>query len=200
MRNIRSFNLVCLLLLSSCASYPAKDEDVVWYFQLATPRHYDVWVEHLEFELSGVRHWYHPAGSMSCCWKGPYGPKGISGRLEPFPNFIAIQWFSFAEQKFYQRLISIPEEWRELMKVHAPHKTPLYGTIYKPRNFLTFGLAPGGEIVVWIMNQVGNEIEVARLEANEIEGDPKVYSGITKRYLEDHGAYLSEHGLKLSGW
>jgi len=100
----RSLALVLFLFVIGGAAQGSEDK-TDWYFQLATPRHYDVWVEHLEFELSGVRHWYHPAGTMSCCWRGPNGPRGIMGRLEPFPNFIGIQWFSLAEKIFYQRLI-----------------------------------------------------------------------------------------------
>ncbi|PHQ16508.1 DUF2931 family protein [Marinobacter profundi] len=200
MREFHGLIMAITLVLSGCSVFSDAKEETTWYFQLATPRHYDVWVEHLEFELSGVRHWFHPAGSMSCCWKGPYGPGGISGRMEPFPNFIAIQWFSFAEQKFYQRLIEIPREWQDLMKVPAPRNTQLYGVVYRPRNFLTFGLAPGGEIVVWIMNQVGNEIELARLRANEMERDPNIYRANTQEYWEENGDYLKKHGVQLSGW
>ncbi|KEF33117.1 hypothetical protein D777_00125 [Marinobacter nitratireducens] len=120
--------------------------------------------------------------------------------MEPYPNFIAIQWFSFAEQKFYQRLIAIPEHWKERMKELAPQKTQLYGTVYRPRNFLTFGLAPGGEIVVWMMGQVGNEVELARFQANELDRDPEIYSVNTQNYLEENGEFLEQHGIPKSGW
>jgi len=136
---------------------------------------------------------------MGCCWKGPEGPRGVAGRMEPFPNYIGIQWFSFTEQKFYQRLISIPQEWRSLMEVPALYKTSL-GEFEAPRDTLTLGLAPGGEIVVWIMNQIGNEIEIARLQANEIEGEAFRYKTRTKDYLNEHGDYLKEHGIPLDGW
>ena len=85
------------------------------------------------------------------------------------------------------------------MKVPAPIKSPK-GVRMEPRNTLLFGLAPGGEIVVWILNQIGNEIEVARLQANEIDGDPSKYQVKTERYQEKHGDYLSEHGLQLGKW
>lgn len=200
MQLIHCLIVAATVLVSACSGLTKKESEVTWYFSLATPQHYDVWVEHLEFELSGVRHWYHPAGTMSCCWRGPDGPAGIAGRMEPFPNFVAIQWFSFAEQKYYQRLIEIPAEWKELMMVPAPQETQLYGRIYSPRNFLTFGLAPGGEIVIWIMNQIGNEVEVARVQANEIDRDPGIYRANTREYLEEHGQYLEDHGVPLTGW
>lgn len=119
--------------------------------------------------------------------------------MEPFPDFVAIQWFSFAEQKFYQRLITVKPEWKEKMLEPAAMVTHV-DVRMEPRDTLTFGLAPGGEIVVWIMNQVGNEIEIARLQANEIEGDPSNYRVVTEQYLEEHGAYLEKHGVPLSGW
>ncbi|TBW43758.1 DUF2931 family protein [Marinobacter halodurans] len=69
-----------------------------------------------------------------------------------------------------------------------------------PRDILTVGLAPGGTIVVWIQNQIGNEIEIARMQANEIEGDPDDYRAATKRYLEANGDYLKKHGVPTTGW
>lgn len=140
-----------------------------------------------------------PMGYVSCCWKGPHGPMGSGGTLEPFPNYIGIQWFSFAEQKYYQRLISLPEELLEQMKQEAEYTTSL-GTFSRPRDILVIGLAPGGTIILWIMNQVGNEIEVARMQANEIEGNIREYETRTKNYLKENGAYLEAHGVPTEGW
>jgi len=85
------------------------------------------------------------------------------------------------------------------MRELAPVKTS-QGTFYKPRDFLVFGLAPGGEIVVWIMGQIGNEIEVDRLQANEIEGKPENYQNLLLNYQEKHGEYLRQNGIPLNGW
>lgn len=199
MLKIKGLMIWLAIFLCSCSSLSGSEEKITWYFQLATPEHYDIWVEHLQFERSGVRRWYHPAGYMSCCWKGPSGPSGVSGFMEPFPNYVAIQWFSFSEQKFYQRLIEIPSEWKERMKELAPSYTPKRMRM-TPRDTLTFGLAPGGEIVVWMMGQVGNEVELARFQANELDRDPEIYSVNTRDYLENHGDYLEQHGIPLSGW
>lgn len=199
MRIYRSIVVVISFLLSACSTLAGDNDDIAWRFQLATPKHYDIWVEHLEFELSGVTHWWHPAGSMSCCWKGPNGPRGVAGRMEPFPNFVAIQWFSFAEQKFYQRLIEIPSDWKDEMKGLAPMVTQV-DVRMRPRDTLTFGLAPGGEIVVWMMNQPGNEIELARFQANEMDRDPDIYRANTREYLKEHGDYLKENGIPITGW
>jgi hypothetical protein len=193
--------LVCLcLIVAACGGKPLKERERPWYFSLAAPKHYDVWVEHLRFERSGERSWYHPAGSMSCCWKGPSGPSGIAGRMDLFPDYVAIQWFSFAEQKFYQRIVEIPRAWQNRMREPALMHTELHGDVMKPRNFIVFGLAPGGEVVVWMMNQIGNEVELGRFQANELDRDPQRYRVNTEDYLEQHGGYLEQHGVPTSGW
>ena len=119
--------------------------------------------------------------------------------MAPYPDYIGIQWFSLAERVFYQRLISLPMEWKEKMLVPAPYKTSR-GIRHGPRNVLILGLAPGGEIVVWIKNQIGNEIEIARLQANEIEGDASVYKARVSDYMEQSGEYLEANGIPLKGW
>ena len=69
-----------------------------------------------------------------------------------------------------------------------------------PRNLLTIGLAPGGTVVVWISNQIGNEIEVMRMQATQVPGDPSRLTERTKGYLERNGDYLREHGIPMEGW
>lgn len=196
---LRNLPIVCLVILLCGCSSPVISESRVWYFQVAAPKHYEVWVEHLELEASGIRHWQQAPGVVSCCWKGDEGPRGKGGRMAPFPDYIGIQWFSFAERAFYQQLIILPNEWKQQMLISAPYETS-HGTRYGPRNILTLGLAPRGEIVVWIKNQIGNEIEVARLQANEIEGDASVYKTRVSDYMERSGEYLETHGIPLEGW
>ena len=192
--------ILAIYSVAGCSNKPIAENDISWYFSLATPKHYDVWVEHLQFERSGERSWYHPAGSMSCCWKGPFGPAGIAGRMDLFPDYVAIQWFSFAEQKFYQRIIKVPRAWQDRMREPALLQTELHGGVMKPRNFIVFGLAPGGEVVVWMMNQIGNEVELARFQANELDLDPDIYRVNTEEYLEQHGGFLDQHGIPTVGW
>lgn len=198
------YRLILILGLSiaalGCSTTSAPNTDDPSYFWVAAPRHYDVWVEHLRFEKSGVYAWHQAPGGISCCWSGARGPSGAGGVLEPFPNYIAIQWFSFSEQKFYQRLFSVPQEWEAKMQETAPHHTHLKGVIEKRRNRLTLGLAPGGEIVVWVMSQIGNEVEIARLQANEIEGDVSRYGNRLADYHQHHGDYLKANGIPTEGW
>ena len=55
-------------------------------------------------------------------------------------------------------------------------------------------------MVVWISNQIGNEIEVMRMQATEVPGDPDDFEVGTRNYLEKHGDYLREHGVPMEGW
>ena len=73
-------------------------------------------------------------------------------------------------------------------------------TINMPRDTLVLGLAPGGTVVLWIMNWAETAIEVGRYKAAEIETHPEHYEKRTERYLSDHGDYLQEHGLQLDQW
>lgn len=204
-RRSEMYSRLILAILSvlwggGCSTLAESNHEVPSYVSVAAPKHYDVWVEHLRFERSGEYAWHQAPGGVSCCWSGANGPIGPGGRLEPFPNYIAIQWFSFSEQKFYQRLLSIPQEWEAKMQETAPHHTHLKGVIEKRRNRLTLGLAPGGEIVVWVMSQIGNEVEIARLQANEIEGDVSRYGNRLADYHQHHGDYLKANGIPTEGW
>jgi hypothetical protein len=120
--------------------------------------------------------------------------------MDPFPNLIAIHWFSFAEQKYYSILIDVPPDLQDQMRVPAPTRTQNGEIRHLPRSDLILGLAPGGEVVVWMMSQRTNAVEVMRVQAIEVEGNPDDFSGSTEGYLERSGAYLEEHGVPLEGW
>ena len=85
------------------------------------------------------------------------------------------------------------------MKEIAPIER--YGKIFEmPRNDLTFGLAPGGTVVVWIMNGAENAIEVGRYSARKIETHPEHYHEITERYQRDSQEYIDKHGIPVDDW
>jgi|TARA_R100001460_G_scaffold24968_1_gene50167 hypothetical protein len=119
------------------------------------------------------------------------------------PELVLIKWFSFAEQQSYEALIHLKnaDEIEEKMKEIAPFES--FGEIAEyPRDALVFGLAPGGTVVVWIMNRGENAIEVGRYEAkpydHKKEGED--YTRRTESYLEREGEFLQENRIKLDGW
>ena len=190
---------VSALSAPGCASSLFYEEDDFRLITVGAPKHYNIWVLDMYLEKSGERSWRQPIGSVGCCWQGPSGPSGSGSLAKPFPELIWIHWFSFAEQKYYAHLIRIPSGLSERMREPAPLKTN-YDTRLAPRHTLTIGLAPGGTMVLWILNQVGNEIEIMRIKAKPIEGNPDDFAGLTKDYLKEHGDYLQKHGLQLDKW
>ncbi|SFM11168.1 DUF2931 family protein [Marinobacter zhejiangensis] len=190
--------LSCLLFLAGCSSW--GKEEIPWYLGIAAPEHYDMWVINLHVEKSGERSWRIPVGHKGCCWQGDFGPFGTGGSLEPFPNLIALHWFSFAEQKYYSTLIRVPPGLQDRMRVPVRTTSPNGMVRDLPRSTLVLGLAPGGEVVVWIMSQRTNAVEVMRVPAVEVEGNLDAFRVRTEQYLEKHGAYLEAHGVPLAGW
>jgi len=183
----------------SIASTPKWDRPVTYQLQVIAPRHYDVWGKSLELEASGERAWWWPVGITTCCWNSP----GLSNgpELEPMPDYIYISWFSLAEQQSYARLIHIPdpEALRERMEQPAPVQRK-GKTVNMPRDTLVLGLAPGGTVVLWIMNWGETAIEVARYKAVPFDDEKNDYSIWVDEYLKEHGDYLNQHGLQLDRW
>ena len=117
------------------------------------------------------------------------------------PELVLIKWFSFAEQQSYEALIHLKnaDEIEEKMKEIAPFES--FGEIAEyPRDTLVFGLAPGGTVVVWIMNRSENAIEVGRYKAKPFNNEKSDYSQWVDEYMEKEGDYLRENGIKLDGW
>src|SRR5690606_3128027 len=191
--------LIISLLVSGCVIWERGNAH--WNLRLAAPTHYDVWLINAHLEKSGVRSWRAPLGGYTgCCWAGPHGPVGSGGEMDPFPNLIALHWFSFAEQKYYSTLIRVPSDLPERMREPVEHWYPDGTSDFKARRTLVLGLAPGGKVVVWLMSQRMNAVEVIRVPAVEVPGDPEDFAALTESYLEDHGDYLKEHGVPLEGW
>src|SRR5690554_7546878 len=107
-------------------------------------------VLHMHLEKSGERSWWLPVGTVSCCWIGPFGPRRVGGgEMDPFPNLIALHWFSLAEQKFYSTLIRVPEGLQEKMRAPVEHSYPDGTPGQSQKSHLVLGLAPGVGVVVW---------------------------------------------------
>jgi len=188
---------ILTFLFGGCAA--SVKEDVPWSIRVAAPKHYEVWVKEMFLEKTGERSWRQPIGSVGCCWRGARGPSGKGAIVEPFPELIFLKWFSFAEQKYYVKLIEVPQALQKRMLEPASYKTQI-DERSGPRHSMVIGLAPGGTVVIWIMNQIGNEIEVMRMEASEGPGDPSDFAERTKGYLKRSGDYLKENGIPTEGW
>lgn len=195
----------CVLVLLGCSDQsesegPAYGPDPTYRsISVVVPQHYDAWVETFILEsVSGEIGWRAPIGIVSCCWKEP---SGGNAEWQAMPGLVLIKWFSFAEQQSYRALIQLENarEIEEKMKEIAPIER--YGKTFEmPRNDLTFGLAPGGTVVVWIMNGAENAIEVGRYKAKPFNNEKSDYSQWVDEYMEKEGDYLRQNGIKLDGW
>jgi hypothetical protein len=196
---------LCILILAGC-SEPTESEGQKYgpngthrSIGVVAPKHYDVWVDQFFIEsLSEDIGWRAPIGIVSCCWDKPFG---AMADWQTMPEVFLIRWFSFAEQQSYEALIRLenPDEIEEKMKETAPFEA--YGKIVvRPRDVLVLGLAPGGTVVVWIMNRHENAIEVGRFKAKPYDNQESDYTQWVNEYLEREGDYLKENGVKLDGW
>src|SRR5690554_2049695 len=188
--------ILVIILVSGCSAF--WKEPLSWNVGVVAPRHYDVWVHYLELETSGIRRWRVPIGFMPCCWKQPIFSSG--GFTVPPPNFVVIRWFSFAERKLYSRQIALPADLEERMRRKTPMKMGNGVTRFDPQRNLIIGLAPGGQIVIWIMNQAQNAEEILRIQAFEEEVDVANYDVWIRNYDARHGDYIRQHGIQYDGW
>src|SRR5690554_8121446 len=101
-----------LTLTSGCDLF--RPEPLDWSIGVVAPKHYDVWVDYLFLETTGIRAWRVPMGWVSCCWKEPWTSSSSGGT--PPPNYVVIRWFSFAERKFYGRQIRLPDDLEQRMR------------------------------------------------------------------------------------
>lgn len=196
---------LCVLMLLGCSDQteskgPMHGPNSVYRsISVVVPKHYDAWVETLILEsVSGDIGWRAPIGIVTCCWEDP---SGKNAEWQAMPGLVLIKWFSFAEQQSYRALIRLENarEIEEKMKEVASFER--YGEIVeRPRYNLVFGLAPGGTVVVWIMNRAENAIEVGRYEAVPYNNEESDYSKWVDEYMEREGEYLKESGIKLDGW
>ncbi|MGO1693742.1 MAG: DUF2931 family protein [Marinobacter sp.] len=195
----------CFLVLLGCSeqteSVGSVDGSNSTYRSIGVvaPEHYDVWVDKFFIEsLSENVGWRRPFGFVSCCWKSPPLSRA---EWQTTPELFLIRWFSFAEQQSYEAVIKLdkPHEIADQMKEVAPFER--YGEIVeRPRYNLVFGLAPGGTVVLWIMNRAENAIEVGRYKAKPFNNEKSDYSQWVDEYLEKEGEYLRKNGIKLDGW
>ncbi|MDS1311106.1 MULTISPECIES: DUF2931 family protein [Marinobacter] len=195
----------CVLALLGCSDQ--SESEVTAYgpnsnyrsIGVVAPEHYDVWVDKFFIEsLSEDIGWRRPFGIVTCCWKSPPLSRA---EWQTTPELFLIRWFSFAEQQSYEAVIRLENaaEIVEKMKEPAPYER--YGkTMLEPRDTLVLGLAPGGTVVLWIMNVGKNAIEVGRYSARKIETHPEHYREITERYKRDSQEYIYEHGIPVDDW
>tara|TARA_Y100001001_G_scaffold146099_1_gene153278 strand:+ start:2945 stop:3523 length:579 start_codon:yes stop_codon:yes gene_type:complete len=142
--------------------------------------------------------WRGPIGSVSCCWKAPGGK---SAEWQAMPELILIKWFSFAEQQSYRAVIKLENPDKLLERMQQPAPAMFNGKkVNMPRHVLALGLAPGGKVVMWIMNWEETAIEVGRYQAARYDNKESDYTQWVEEYLEEEGDYIRAHGMQYDRW
>ena len=187
------------VVLTGCSlaqRHPEKNYSDFYDVSVFVPQHYDVWAENLIL-YNPDRVWMDPMGGIGCCWK----TLGSMGEMDVMPHQILVRWFSYAEQKSYAKLVEIPDPEQLWQRMHEPISYKYRGKIRsEPRSTLGIGLAPGGVIVLWIMNMPENAVEVARFQAVEVQAHPERFKETLEAYQKENGAYLKEHGIPYGSW
>lgn len=166
---------------------------------VVAPQHYEIWVDKFVVGTGSEKIlWRGPKGTVSCCWKAP---SGKSRRWKSIPEFVVIEWFSLAEKTSYRALVKLEDPEGIVEQMEQSVSVTVRGQNKSvTRDNLVFGLAPGGQVVVWIMHYEQTAVEVGRYQAEKLATPPGYHQEWIDNYQRDHGAYLQQHGLQLDKW
>jgi len=133
----------------------------------------------------------------------------IGDNLKPIPDKLVISWFSFAEDKFYSGTFDLPYEKIKFL-FEKGYTDPVDGkkTTY---NMIMVGLAPEGEISVWLSGAIVTEISNFQAKETNIEWEQLIANPnisrkdyitaiLTDEIGESKQAYLEKRNIPHSSW
>ena len=172
-----------LLPLAGCQSHPPKSAPIMSDFRSekfylsAAPASADGYPTRLiegYFKRSDGKTFHVPSGHyLEDSWFGSAIGEVSGDQNQPAPDSLYLQWFSYAEDKFYEGHFLLPQQRiYDLLKAgfynNDKHEQQTY-------NGLTVCLVPGGVAVVWLTSDQMKTL-VGRFQAGEINYDWRVYS------------------------
>lgn len=208
------------LLIGGCQasnlSWGRSDPDSgPWALGFVTPYAMDGWVEDsATVDVKG--NFYRRIGSGWAFGGRKNGANGAQGwtvrgvgnerevRDAKLPVRIYVRWQSLVEPQTYQGWIEIPESARQVMRkaltMNCP-SMPETAAIPK-RASLLFGLAPGGIVQVWVMDECLRPVKAVRAQ---VEIEPKGPAlGLSKgSYFPQPDAskrYIEKYGIPYGSW
>ena len=208
---IRSL-LLSLLLLTACKNDPLDGRNDPhhqwWSLDFMGPAYMQGWVEHSAVEDIKGRLIHRPgaggigSGDPHIDKEHARGWQHFSGNIFPMvgadlPKRFFVRWQSIVEQKTYKGWVEIPEHAREIMRGSTARRCPSWPD--HEANYMAaayIGLAPGGVIRVWVENNCGDNILVARAQADieplgpyqgKSNGQYRPQEEPSKRYIERYG-------------
>nr|WP_272888850.1 DUF2931 family protein [Stutzerimonas stutzeri] len=214
--------LLGILLLSGCQAVdPLSGErdphSPWWSVGLAEPAYMTVWVETVEVEdihgrlfrrVSGgtapsANGTPEKEGELARGWSGAAGGgKSVVGA--DLPRRVFVRWQSIVEPQTYRAWVDIPEEARQIMHNSVTRRCPEYpGEPARYHASLNLGLAPGGIVQVWVMDNCYKSIKVARTQA-EVEPLGPDQGNNEGRYAykvsEKSRRYIERFGIPYGSW
>ena len=212
--------LLGALLLSGCQasglSWERSDPDAVpWALGFVTPYLMDGWVEDsATVDVDG--NFYRRIGSGWAAGGGKNGTELARGwavkgdgtkrdvRDAKLPVRIYVRWQSVVEPQTYQGWIEIPESARQVMRDSLVKDCPGYPELKAvcTGGSVRFGLAPGGVVQVWVLDECANPVKVARGQAEiEPKGPALGLSGGSYFPLEESSKrYVEKYGIPYGSW
>ena len=212
--------LLGALLVGGCQAsgltWGRSDPDAgPWALGFVTPYAMDGWVEDsATVDVDG--NLYRRIGSG---WASGGGKNGIDGargwavrgagterevRDAKLPVRIYVRWQSLAEPQTYQGWIEIPESTRQIMRKALTLDCPSIPAMreIQKRASVRFGLAPGGIVQVWAIDECRRAVKVARAQ---VEIEPKgpalgLSGGSYFQLEEDSKRYVEKYGIPYGSW
>ena len=211
--------LLSLLLLAACKNDPLDGrndpKDDSWNMTFEGPAYMQGWVELRAVEdIKGQLMSWQGGGGIGGDEPGldkeyARGWGNVGGSIFPMtgadlPKRIFVRWQSIVEQKTYKGWVDIPEYAREIMRGSTARRCPSWPD--HEANYMAaayIGLAPGGVIRVWVENNCGDNILVARAQADIEPLGPS--QGLNQgRYAypisEPSKRYIERYGIPYGSW
>jgi len=160
-----------MFLMSGCIKEYKMTDKFDWLPTECGPEKYPMKIIHGEFIFENGRSAFIPSGKILRNGWGKEGSIHLVGPdVKPVPVKMDIVFFSYTEDKFYGGSFDLPhKKMSELF--HEGCVTPFSPDRKETYSLILAGVAPRGEISVWMKR--GLVVEVASFQAEEIEVDWK---------------------------
>jgi hypothetical protein len=220
MTNVRTlWILLGALLVGGCqasgqTSAHSEADAGPWALGFVTPYAMDGWVEDsATVDVEG--NFYRRIGS-GAAWGRKNGTPGASGWLvtgggnerkvldAKFPVRIYVRWQSLAEPQTYQGWIEIPDSARKIMRDALTKEcvsVPEAAYLDKLAS-IRIGIAPGGAVQVWALDECRRAINVARGQAEVEPKGPDLGLSHGSYFSLDEGSkrYIEKYGIPYGSW
>lgn len=187
-----------------------------WSLSFVEPFYMTVWVEDTAVEDIDGNVFHRTGGGTAAGGEpenGTESARGWSDKISSstrgvvgadLPKRIYVRWQSIVEPQTYRAWVDIPEEARRILHASVNERCPARpeDTVnYRAKVYL--GLAPGGIVQVWVLDNCMKSIKVARAQA-EIEPLGPSQGKNEGRYAypvsPESKRYIEQFGIPYGSW